>query len=98
MGFAEFVAGWALGAKAGNQGFDDVVDTGKAIFNSKEFHDFVGVLRSHVGYSLRELGDLVTGDSPEPVGEDLLDIVRRLAQRREAAFQPWLGRIRQPPE
>ena len=97
MGLVDFVAGWALGAKAGNQGFDEVVDTGKAIFNSKEFHDFVGVLRSHVGYSLKELGELVTGDSPDP-GEDLLDMVRRLAQRRDAAFEPWLGRFRPPGE
>jgi hypothetical protein len=98
MGLVDFVAGWALGAKAGNQGFDEVVETAKAIYDSKEFHDFLGVLRSHVGYSLKELGDLVTGDSGEPVAEDLLDLVRRLAQRKEAAFQPWLGRMRPPDE
>jgi hypothetical protein len=96
VGILDFVAGWALGAKAGNEGFDDVIETAKAIYGSKEFHDLVGALRAHVGYSLKELGDLVTGGSPEPA-EDLLDMVRRLAQRRDTAFGPWLGRMRPPP-
>ncbi len=94
MGLVDFVAGWALGAKAGNQGFDEVVETAKGIYESKEFHDFLGVLRSHVGHSLKELGELVTGDSPDP-GEDLPDMGRRLVQRRDAAFEPWLGRFKE---
>ena len=87
MGLPEFLAGWALGAKTGNQGFDDVVDTTRAVFESKEFKDLMCVVRSHVGYSLRQLGDLVAADTAEPAA-DLLDMVRSLVGRREGAA-PW---------
>jgi hypothetical protein len=90
MGLPEFLAGWALGAKAGNQGFDDVVETTRAVFDSKEFKDLMCVARSHVGFSLRQLGDLVAGDTAEPAA-DLLDMVRSLVGRREVGGAPWTG-------
>ena len=92
MGLPEFLAGWALGAKAGNQGFDDVVETTKAVFSSKEFKDLIVVVRAHVGYSLREVGNLVAGDTAEPAA-DLLDMVRTLVGRREGPLAPWPGRV-----
>jgi hypothetical protein len=92
MGLPEFLAGWALGAKTGNQGFDDVVETTKAVAQSKEFKDLLAVLRSHAGYSLRQMGNLVAGDSAEPAA-DLLDMVRSLVGRRDGPPAPWPGRI-----
>ncbi len=92
MGLPEFLAGWALGAKAGNQGFDEVVETSRAVLQSKEFKDLLVVMRSHVGYSLRQLGDLVAGDTAEPPA-DLLDMVRTLVGRREGPAAPWPGRL-----
>jgi hypothetical protein len=92
MGLPDFLAGWALGAKTGNQGFDDVVETTKAVFQSKEFKDLLVVVRSHVGYSLREMGNLVGGDTAEPPA-DLLDMVRSLVGRREGPVPPWPGRV-----
>ena len=91
MGLVDFVAGWALGAKTGNQGFDDVIATAKGIFESKEFRDFVSAARSHVAYSLQELSDLLAVDDREPPGEDLVDFVRALVARREGggAGGPW---------
>jgi hypothetical protein len=82
MGLLEFGAGWALGAKSGETYFDEVVEAGKNVVRSQEVTDLVHALRSHVGYSLKALGGLVMGDEAEP-GDDLLDIVRNLVQRRE---------------
>jgi hypothetical protein len=83
MGLVEFAAGWALGAKSGETHFDEVVETGKEVIHSQEVADLVHAVRAHVGYSLKALGALVMGDEAEPAGDDLLDIVRHLVQRRE---------------
>lgn len=85
MGVAEFGAGWALGAKAGETHFDEVIEAGKEVLQSQEVADLVHAVRAHVGYSLKALGALVMGDEKEPAGDDLLDIVRHLVQRREGA-------------
>jgi hypothetical protein len=84
MGIAEFGAGWALGAKAGETHFEEVVDAGRNVLRSQEAADFVHAVRAHVGYSLKALGALVMGDETAP-SDDLLDIVRQLVQRREGA-------------
>jgi len=83
MGLVEFAAGWALGAKSGESHFEEVVETAKSVVHSQEVTDLLHALRSHVGYSLKELGGLVMGDEAEPAGDDLLDIVRLLVQRRD---------------
>jgi hypothetical protein len=85
MGLVEFAAGWALGAKAGESHFEEVVETTKNLVHSQEVTDLLHALRSHVGYSLKELGGLVMGDESDPSGDDLLDIVRHLIQRREGS-------------
>jgi hypothetical protein len=88
LGLLDFAAGWALGAKTGSQGFDDVVATAKGIFSSKEFQDFLNAVRSHAAFALREMGDLVDTEVPDktPAG-DLVDFVRALVERRDAAIQ-----------
>jgi hypothetical protein len=86
MGVADFAAGFFLGAKTGERGFDEVVATGKEILASEEFAGFVAALRSHAAYTLRELGDLVDANAPEsPSGADLIDFVKALVERRDAA-------------
>ena len=85
MGLMEFAAGWALGAKSGETHFEEVVETGKSVLHSQEVADLVHAVRAHVGYSLKALGGLVMGDESEPSGDDLLDIVRQLMQRREGS-------------
>lgn len=85
MGLVEFGAGWALGAKAGETHFDEVIEASSKVVHSAEVADLVHALRSHVGYSLKALGGLVMGDEEEPGGDDILDIVRLLIQRREGA-------------
>jgi hypothetical protein len=88
MGLLEFAAGWALGAKSGESHFDEVIETTRNVVRSQEVADLVHALRSHVGYSLKELGGLVMGDESEPAGDDLLDIVRLLVQRRDGGAAP----------
>jgi hypothetical protein len=93
VGLADFAAGWALGAKTGNQGFDDVIVTAKGIFSSKEFQNFLAAVRSHAAFALREMGDLVDTEVTDktPAG-DLVDFVRALVERRDAA----ISALRQP--
>ncbi|HEY3241643.1 MAG TPA: hypothetical protein VGL92_18930 [Acidimicrobiia bacterium] len=86
MGLADFVAGWALGAKTGNEGFEDVIVTAKGIFSSKEFQDFLAAVRSHAAFALREMGDLVDTEETETPSGDLVDFVRALVERRDAAI------------
>jgi hypothetical protein len=98
MGITDFAAGWVLGAKTGNQGFDEVVATGKEILSSKEFQHFVAALRSHAASALRELGNLVdTEETGEPSG-DLVDFVRALVDRRDAAASFFRWPPASPPE
>ena len=92
MGIADFAAGWALGAKTGNEGFDDVIGTAKGIFASKEFQDFLAAVRSHAAFALREMGDLVDTDETKSPTGDLVDFVRVLVERRDAAITA----LRQP--
>ena len=93
MGLADFAAGWALGAKTGNEGFDDVILTARGIFSSKEFQDFLAAVRSHAAFALREMGDLVdTDETTESPSGDLVDFVKALVERRDAA----ISALRQP--
>jgi hypothetical protein len=100
MGFLEFAAGYALGAKAGSEGFDEVVASARAILDSREFQAFVASARTHLAHTLRELAALVAGDETEPGGEDLLDMVRGLMRRRDTGLRSvsdWIARSSPPP-
>jgi hypothetical protein len=88
MGLTDFLAGWYLGAKAGNDGFDDVVSTARGIFESKEFKDFLAAGRSHLASSLRNLGDLIDVEGVDADAEqDLIDFVQHLMARRDAFLE-----------
>jgi hypothetical protein len=97
MGFLEFAAGYALGAKAGSEGFDRVLASGKAIFESREFRDFVAALRSHAAHTLRELASLLAPEQTEPRSGDIVGFVRSLVDRQEEAFRRVSETWRQPP-
>jgi hypothetical protein len=80
-----FVVGYAIGARAGTESFDDVVDSLKAVRNSEEFQSLLKALRTHAGHALRELATVVDGsavvDGPGPQprsNQDLVDRVRKL--------------------
>jgi hypothetical protein len=82
MGLADFLAGWALGAKAGNRGFDEIITATKAVVQSKEFKDLTSAARAHAGYTLHQLGDLLSAEADEGAGADVLDMVRTLTHRQ----------------
>jgi hypothetical protein len=54
-----FAAGYLMGARAGSESLDDVVDALKAIKQSEEFRDLVSALRSHAADSLRGLASML---------------------------------------
>lgn len=82
-----FAAGYYLGARAGSQDFDDVVDALQAVRQSEEVKDLVGSLRSHAAHTLREVAALLErtsageGTPPEITTQDLVDRVRNLVGR-----------------
>jgi hypothetical protein len=75
-----FAAGYVMGARAGGESLDEVVDAMHAIRESEEFHDFVKALRTHTAHSLRGLAStLENGRQPReetPGSSDLLERVR----------------------
>ena len=82
-----FAAGYFLGARAGSEDFDDVVDAVQAIRQSEELNDLVGSLRSHAAHTLREVASLLDrtrlakGRRRVITTQDLVDRVRNLVGR-----------------
>jgi hypothetical protein len=71
-----FAAGYVMGARAGTESLDDVVDAVHAIRQSEEFDDLLKALKKHAAHSLRGLATMLESDR-EPALErapnDLLD-------------------------
>jgi hypothetical protein len=87
VGIIDFAAGYALGGKAGNQGFDEMLAAAREVFHSKEFQALVAAGRSHAGATFRQLGDLVEGgDAAPPAMDNVLDMVKALVERQRAGF------------
>jgi hypothetical protein len=89
MGFLlAFAAGYVMGARAGSESLDEVIDAVHAIRESEEFHDLVKALRSHAAHSLRGLATMLEqGREPsvEPgATPDLLERVRLIAGLRSS--------------
>jgi hypothetical protein len=51
-----FAVGYIVGARAGSQGFDEVVEALRTVRDSDEFQALQEVLRTHVRGSVRTLG------------------------------------------
>lgn len=62
-----FAFGYVVGAKAGEQGFEDVVAAAKALAASEEVRGLISVLRSHASSTLQELSTLLAEQPDEPV-------------------------------
>ena len=54
-----FAAGYVMGARAGGESLDEVIDAVHAIRESDEFHDLVSALRTHAADSLRGLATML---------------------------------------
>jgi len=76
-----FAVGYLLGARAGNEGYEELVRSAKAILDSEEFQSFLGILRDHARHGLRQLSDWVGGDGEALSVDDLLREARARLQR-----------------
>lgn len=87
MGLIDFAAGYALGGKAGNQGFDEMVTAAREVLHSREFQALLNAARTHAGATLRQLGDLVEGgDAAPPAMDNVLDMVKALVERQRTGL------------
>jgi hypothetical protein len=81
-----FAAGYVMGARAGGESLDEVIDAVHAIRESDEFHDLVSALRTHAADSLRGLATtLEKGREPtdgRTTPSDLLDRVKLIVGLR----------------
>jgi hypothetical protein len=59
-----FVVGYVLGARAGAQGFEEVVQSLRAIRRSDEFHGFVDAMKSHSRHVLSQVTGRLAGEVP----------------------------------
>ena len=82
-----FAFGYAVGAKAGEKGYQDVVDAARSVGQSEEFRGLLAALRSHASATLQELSVLVAEQPDEPIllGK-VLDRVNGLIARTGVRF------------
>jgi hypothetical protein len=74
-----FVVGYLVGARAGQQGFDDLATSARAVRESEEFRALLGAARSHLSSTFGELSRLVSEEGrPSASVEGVLGRVRRL--------------------
>jgi hypothetical protein len=57
-----FAVGYILGARAGRDGFEEVVRSVKAIRESEEFGGFVSAMKDHGRHLLREMSGRLAGE------------------------------------
>ena len=72
-----FAVGYFVGARAGSEGFDDVVQSFQTVRESDEFKGLVAALRSHVSHTLIELSAIVGGETNVP-GRNVNDVISRV--------------------
>ena len=81
-----FAAGYVMGARAGGESLDEVVEAVHAIRESDEFHDLVSALRTHAADSLRVLATMMENEREATDGRtspsDLLDRVKLIVGLR----------------
>jgi hypothetical protein len=77
-----FVAGFVVGGRGGNEGFEEVVAALRAVGESQEVEDLLGALRSHASHVLQEVGRWLEPGGSEPVSMSaILDRARAVIQR-----------------
>jgi hypothetical protein len=79
-----FLVGWAIGARGGKDGFDEVVVAANDVLKSEEFAMLKSASRTHGIFALRQLVEWLETPKSTDV-EDILARARRLVQRSDAA-------------
>ncbi|MDX6288188.1 MAG: hypothetical protein QOG53_3673 [Frankiales bacterium] len=81
-----FFIGWAIGARGGKEGFDEVVVAANDVLRSEEFAMLKAASRTHGVFALRQLVEWL--ETPKVSGvEDVLARARRLVQRSDDATE-----------
>jgi hypothetical protein len=75
-----FVVGYIVGARAGSQGFEEVVDALRTVRDSEEFQALGEVVRSHVRGTAGIVGRWLT-DMETHSGAEMLERARERARR-----------------
>jgi hypothetical protein len=65
-----FAVGYVIGARAGNEGFDDLLRAMAAIRRSDEYQGFMTSLREHLRHTLREVNARLAQVAEEPEADD----------------------------
>lgn len=73
-----FAVGYILGARAGSESFDRVVEAFREVRDSEEFRAFVEVVRAHVKGTATVVAERLAG--PEDATEERLDRARERAR------------------
>ncbi len=74
-----FFVGWAVGARGGKKGYDDVVAAAKEVLRSDEMATLQAAVRMHAEFTLRQLADWLQETRENGGGvEDVMSRVRRL--------------------
>lgn len=60
-----FAVGYILGARAGQDGFEEVVRSVRAIRESEEFQGFVSAMKDHGRHLVREMTGRITGPTDD---------------------------------
>lgn len=77
-----FYFGWAMGARSGPEGLDDIKRALVSLRHSEEFQGLLEALRHHGGYLLRDIARRVEGADGTPIGvPDVLARIYDLVQR-----------------
>lgn len=82
-----FAAGYVMGARAGDEGLDDVIRAVQAIRESDEFNDLVKAMRRHAAHSLRGLATMLENGREQVMADraapsDLVDRVKLIVGLR----------------
>ncbi|HEY3841967.1 MAG TPA: hypothetical protein VGL48_01840 [Acidimicrobiales bacterium] len=79
-----FVAGYIVGGRGGEQGFDEVAAALKSVRESEEFTDLLNALRSHASHLFGELGRRLQTETAPPVTID--SFLKRAKDATRSAF------------
>jgi hypothetical protein len=77
-----FAAGWLVGARAGPQHQAELLGAWRALRETEEFAALGAAVRAHLAGALRGLADTIEGTSGLDDGDDLVERVRSLFERR----------------
>lgn len=79
-----FIVGYVVGAKAGNERFEEVMDAFRSLRESDEVRSFVQVVRGHARDTARDLGDrldtALASEGGMPSEDDLMAEARARLQ------------------